>query len=51
MMGSDDGNRDEQPAHQVCFDQPFWIDRTEVSNHQFAQLGGEAAAESAEPGQ
>ncbi|TAK11210.1 MAG: hypothetical protein EPO32_12525 [Anaerolineae bacterium] len=23
---------DETPAHEVCFDQPFWIDVTEVTN-------------------
>lgn len=33
----------EQPVHQVCFDQPFWIDRTEVTNAQFAQFNGVAA--------
>ena len=27
----------EQPAHQVCFDEPFWIDVYEVTN---AQVGG-----------
>ena len=26
----------EQPAHQQCFDEPFWIDRYEVTNQQYA---------------
>jgi formylglycine-generating enzyme required for sulfatase activity len=33
---------DEQPVHEVCFDQPFWIDRYEVTNGQFARFGGQA---------
>jgi formylglycine-generating enzyme required for sulfatase activity len=34
-MGSTDGNSDEQPVHSVTLDS-FWIDRTEVTNAQFA---------------
>jgi formylglycine-generating enzyme required for sulfatase activity len=34
--------QDEQPAHEVCIDEPFWIDRFEVTNEQFERLGGEA---------
>jgi formylglycine-generating enzyme required for sulfatase activity len=36
--GNCDRNRfdDEKPAHQVCFDDPFWLSRTEVTNEQFA---------------
>jgi formylglycine-generating enzyme required for sulfatase activity len=26
---------DEQPAHEQCFDEPFWIDRTEVTRAQY----------------
>jgi formylglycine-generating enzyme required for sulfatase activity len=37
---------DEQPAHQVCFEEPFWMDRTEVTNAQFAVFGGQAASSS-----
>jgi formylglycine-generating enzyme required for sulfatase activity len=40
MMGSDNGDTDEKPVHQQCFDVPFWIDKTEVSNAQFNRLGG-----------
>ena len=35
MMGSEDGFDDEQPVHEVTLD-AFWIDRTEVTNAQFA---------------
>lgn len=35
-MGSDfTGNDDEKPAHKVCFQEPFWIDRYEVTNGQY----------------
>ncbi|MBZ0280687.1 MAG: TIR domain-containing protein [Anaerolineae bacterium] len=30
-MGSNDGNIDEKPVEEFCFDAPFWIDRTEVT--------------------
>ena len=33
----------EQPMNKVCFDQPFWIDKTDVTNGQFRRLGGTAA--------
>jgi formylglycine-generating enzyme required for sulfatase activity len=32
----------ERPAHAVCFDQPFWIDRYEVTNGQFEAFEGVA---------
>jgi formylglycine-generating enzyme required for sulfatase activity len=38
MMGSTSAN-DEQPVHRQCLDQPFWIDRTEVSNQTFGSTG------------
>ena len=34
-MGTTDGFKDEQPVHTVSLD-GFWIDRTEVTNEQFA---------------
>ncbi|PJF27076.1 MAG: hypothetical protein CUN52_15015, partial [Phototrophicales bacterium] len=43
MMGSDDGDSDEQPVHEQCFDEPFWIDKYEVTQAQFAQFGGRKA--------
>jgi formylglycine-generating enzyme required for sulfatase activity len=36
----------EQPIHEICFNVPFWIDRYEVTNGQFAQFNGVAANES-----
>src|SRR5438093_6754750 len=33
-MGSEDGQPDEKPIHQVALD-GFWIDKTEVTNEQF----------------
>jgi sulfatase modifying factor 1 len=36
MMGSADGDRNEQPVHQVCFDAPFWMDKTEVTRAMYA---------------
>lgn len=40
-MGTDDegADGDETPAHEQCFDAPFWIDRTEVTNAQFGSIG------------
>ena len=35
-MGSEDGNDDESPVHNVTLDS-FWIDETEVTNLQYAQ--------------
>lgn len=37
---------DEQPVHEQCFEEPFWIDQTEVTQAQFAALGGQAASPS-----
>lgn len=39
LMGRDDGEANEQPAHEQCFDQPFWIDRYEVTNDQYGSVG------------
>src|SRR5579859_1784950 len=33
----------EGPQSRVCFDKPFWLDRYEVTNRQFAQFNGLAA--------
>jgi formylglycine-generating enzyme required for sulfatase activity len=38
-MGSDYGRRDEIPMTEICFDQPFWIDRYEVTNGQYGSDG------------
>lgn len=42
QMGSIDGERDERPPHEICFDRPFLIDRYEVSNGQFLRFEGRA---------
>ncbi|MCD4685803.1 MAG: SUMF1/EgtB/PvdO family nonheme iron enzyme [Anaerolineae bacterium] len=34
MMGSTDWD-DTQPVHEVCFDEPFWMDRYEVTRAQY----------------
>ncbi len=36
----------EYPQHTVCFEEPFWIDRYEVSQGQFAAFDGQAASPS-----
>jgi formylglycine-generating enzyme required for sulfatase activity/tRNA A-37 threonylcarbamoyl transferase component Bud32 len=30
---------DEKPQHQICFDEPFWIDVYEVTNAQYGESG------------
>ena len=49
MMGSDFGDADEQPVFPQCFNNPFWIDRNEVTNAQFDALGGKAELPSVWP--
>jgi formylglycine-generating enzyme required for sulfatase activity len=39
MMGSQTGYSDTQPAHEICFDKPFWIDLYEVTNKQYGSQG------------
>ncbi len=39
MMGSDKGDHDERPVHEVCLS-PFWIDKYEVAQSNFeAKMG------------
>jgi len=38
--------KESQPVREVCFENPFWIDRYEVTNEQFELLGGTALMES-----
>ncbi|MCL4251103.1 MAG: SUMF1/EgtB/PvdO family nonheme iron enzyme [Anaerolineae bacterium] len=40
QMGSDNAELNEQPVHEQCFDEPFWIDKYEVTNAQFARFDG-----------
>jgi formylglycine-generating enzyme required for sulfatase activity len=39
MMGSAAGENDERPVREQCFEQPFWIDRAEVTNGQIGSVG------------
>jgi formylglycine-generating enzyme required for sulfatase activity len=34
---------DEQPTTEICFDEPFWLDETEVTQADFVRLGGTQA--------
>jgi len=36
MMGSEDGDSDERPVHEVTLD-AYWMDRTEVTNAMYAE--------------
>jgi formylglycine-generating enzyme required for sulfatase activity len=54
MMGSTqeqvdagDADDDELPQNEVCFDEPFWIDKYEVTQVQFREHGGVQAVPSA----
>lgn len=44
-MGAFGREADEAPMSTQCFDNPFWLDRYEVSNAQFAAFSGVAAGE------
>jgi len=41
----------EQPAHKVCFEEPFWIDVYEVTNRQFRHAPSECTAWSSDDNQ
>lgn len=38
-MGTDDASDAEKPINEQCFDQPFWIGLTEVTNDQYGTDG------------
>jgi formylglycine-generating enzyme required for sulfatase activity len=39
MMGNEDGRRDERPVTEICFDAPYWMDKTEVTNARYGAQG------------
>jgi formylglycine-generating enzyme required for sulfatase activity len=45
-MGSTEGDDDERPVHAVVLD-AFWIDRTEVTNAQYARCVGDSVCDEA----
>jgi len=49
-MGRELGRSDETPVAQVCFDAPFWLDKTEVAQAQFVAHGGVKANPNYFPG-
>jgi len=51
MMGSEDGHSDEQPVHEQCFEEPFWIDVTEVTNTQYGSASDNCLKRSSEDSQ
>ena len=38
IMGSNEGEEDEQPVHKVVFSRPFWMAKTEVTQQQYEQF-------------
>ncbi len=38
LMGSTNGDTDERPVHEVSFTYDFWVDTTEVTNAQYAEI-------------
>ena len=40
MMGNNSGAPHSQPQHELCFDRPFWIDKTEITRGDFDRLAG-----------
>lgn len=51
MMGNDEGREDERPEHRICFEDPFWIDKTEVSRAAFGPYYTESENISSDPNQ
>lgn len=49
-MGSETGDEDEQPVNEQCLNQPFWIDKYEVTNAQYGSIG-QCVNYSSEPNQ
>jgi formylglycine-generating enzyme required for sulfatase activity len=39
-MGSNNGDDDEQPVHEQCVTEPFWLDKYEVTNALYGSVSG-----------
>jgi formylglycine-generating enzyme required for sulfatase activity len=39
--GNADDDLNELPVHEICFEEPYWIDRYEVTQRDFVRLGGQ----------
>jgi len=48
-MGSENGDSDEMPSHQQCFEQPFWIDKYEVTNEQYGSAHANVSTQPDQP--
>ena len=42
MMGSEDGDSDERPMHEQCIEEPYWLDKYEVTNEAYGSVGCES---------
>jgi hypothetical protein len=42
IIGASPEFGDERNGNEICFDEPFWIDRTEVTQEQFRRFDGDA---------
>lgn len=49
LMGSENGNPDEQPVHTVTFTNDFWMDSTEVTQKSYHDLMSAFYADYADP--
>lgn len=47
MMGSENGDANERPVAEVCIEEPFWLDKFEVTQGQFESNRGVKANEGA----
>jgi formylglycine-generating enzyme required for sulfatase activity len=39
MIGSNNGEDNEQPVHEQCVTEPFWLDKYEVTNALYGSVG------------
>ncbi len=48
QMGSTDGDSDEQPVHEQCITEPFWLDKYEVTNALYGSASGSSFSSEAD---